>query len=67
VLLCDEVTSSIDPLSDEHCHATLLSLDATLLMICHRLTHIHSFDTVIVSHTTITRRERQDTFITFQQ
>ena len=31
-------------------HEVLLGLDATVLMICHRLQHIRKFDLVVVLH-----------------
>lgn len=48
VLLCDEVTSAIDLATDATIHSALLGLRSTLLVICHRLNHIHDFDHVIV-------------------
>lgn len=49
MLLCDEVTSSIDLATDRLVQRILLSLDATVIMICHRLHHILDFDRVLVS------------------
>merc|ERR1712118_204831 len=48
VLLCDEATASVDLLTDEKVHEVVLELDATVLMICHRLQHITRFGQVIV-------------------
>lgn len=48
IFLCDEPTANIDLASDERIHRILLALDATVVMICHRLQHISSFDSVVV-------------------
>jgi ABC-type multidrug transport system fused ATPase/permease subunit len=48
IFLCDEPTANIDLASDERIHRVLLGLDATVVMICHRLQHISSFDSVVV-------------------
>jgi len=48
VLLCDEATASVDLLTDEKVHEVVLALDATVVMICHRLQHITRFDQVVV-------------------
>jgi len=48
ILLCDEATASVDLAADNKIHNLLLSLDATVLMICHRLQHIHRFQQVVV-------------------
>jgi len=48
LMLCDEATANVDLLTDEKVHAVLLGLDATVLMICHRLQHINKFDLVVV-------------------
>merc|ERR1711865_328144 len=48
VLLCDEATASVDLLTDEKVHDVVLALDATVLMICHRLQHITRFGQVVV-------------------
>eukprot|EP01043_Picozoa_sp_COSAG02_P080301 COSAG02_NODE_19015_length_905_cov_1.207196_3_plen_136_part_01 len=48
VLICDEVTSSVDGQSDEHVLSTLLWLPATVLYIRHRLQHVTHFDLVLV-------------------
>merc|ERR1719506_1074406 len=48
ILLCDEATASVDLLTDEKVHDVVLALEATVLMICHRLQHITRFDQVVV-------------------
>ena len=49
LLLCDEATANVDERTDATIHDVLLdSLDATVLVICHRMRHIHRFDTVCV-------------------
>lgn len=48
VLLCDEPTANIDLNSDRKIHDVILSLDATVIMICHRLQHVPRFDKVVV-------------------
>lgn len=48
VLLCDEVSSSMDQGTDALIHDLLLGLSATVVSICHRLDHIHRFDWVVV-------------------
>jgi len=48
LFLCDEPTANVDLKTDEKIIRVLLDLDATVLMICHRLQHIHMFDKVIV-------------------
>jgi ABC-type multidrug transport system fused ATPase/permease subunit len=48
IFLCDEATANIDLETDEQVHKVLLELDATVIMICHRLQHIHQFDRVVV-------------------
>jgi len=48
VMLCDEATASVDLVTDEKVHTVVLSLEATVLMICHRLQHITRFDKVVV-------------------
>lgn len=48
VFLCDEATANIDLETDERVHDVMLGLDATVIMICHRLQHIHRFDRVVV-------------------
>jgi len=48
ILLCDEPTASVDLENDRKVHNVLLSLDATVLMICHRLQYIDRFDLVYV-------------------
>jgi len=48
VLLCDEATASVDLLTDDKVHDVVLELDATVLMICHRLQHITRFRQVVV-------------------
>jgi ABC-type multidrug transport system fused ATPase/permease subunit len=48
VLICDEVTSSVDGQSDERVLSTLLGLPITILYICHRLQHVTHFDLVLV-------------------
>lgn len=46
--LCDEVTASVDMETDAVVHDVLLSLDATVMSICHRLEFVPRFDMVIV-------------------
>lgn len=48
ILLCDEATANIDVLTDEKVHDVVLSLEATVMMICHRLQHIKRFQQVVV-------------------
>ncbi|GAB5030200.1 multidrug resistance-associated protein 1 [Nannochloropsis oceanica] len=48
LMLCDEVTSSIDIKTDATIHEVVLSLRGTVLFICHRLHHIQEFDRIIV-------------------
>jgi len=48
LLLCDEATANIDLETDKQVHDVLLGLDATVVMICHRLQHIHRFDSVVI-------------------
>jgi len=48
VLLCDEATAHVDLDTDEKIHDAILDLNLTVLMICHRLQHIHRFDRVAV-------------------
>ncbi|CAK8998694.1 Metal resistance protein YCF1 (ABC-type Cd(2+) transporter) (ABC-type glutathione-S-conjugate transporter) (Yeast cadmium factor 1) [Durusdinium trenchii] len=48
LLLCDEATANIDLRTDEKVHDVLLGLDATVVMIMHRLQHVTRFDRVIV-------------------
>jgi ATP-binding cassette subfamily C (CFTR/MRP) protein 4 len=48
LFLCDEATANIDLETDERVHDVMLALDATVIMICHRLQHIHRFDRVVV-------------------
>ena len=48
VFLCDEATANVDLATDDRLHDVLLGLDATVVMICHRLNHIRRFDTVVV-------------------
>ncbi|GBG26436.1 ABC transporter, putative [Hondaea fermentalgiana] len=48
ILLCDEPTANIDLASDVKIHDVLLGLDATVVMICHRLQHVPRFDRVVV-------------------
>ena len=49
VLLCDEATAHVDLETDERVHDVILSLKGTtVVMICHRLQHIHRFDRVVV-------------------
>jgi ABC-type multidrug transport system fused ATPase/permease subunit len=47
LLLCDEATANIDLVTDERVHAVLMGLDATVLMICHRMHAIEDFDHVV--------------------
>ena len=46
LLLADEPTASVDLGADERVHSVLLSLPCTLVMVCHRLQHVHRFDLV---------------------
>ena len=48
VFLCDEPTANVDLASDERIHSCLLSLDATVMMVCHRLKYIRRFHLVAV-------------------
>ncbi|GAB5358528.1 hypothetical protein AAMO2058_000466100 [Amorphochlora amoebiformis] len=48
VLLCDEATAHVDLHTDDKIHDTLLKMGLTVIMICHRLQHIHRFDYVAV-------------------
>ncbi|CAE7932971.1 ABCC2 [Symbiodinium necroappetens] len=48
MLLCDEATANIDVLTDEKVHQVVLEMDATVMMICHRLQHIARFQQVVV-------------------
>lgn len=48
LMLCDEVTSSIDIKTDATIHEVVLSLRGTVLFVCHRLHHIQEFDRIIV-------------------
>jgi ABC-type multidrug transport system fused ATPase/permease subunit len=48
LMLCDEVTSSIDIKTDATIHEVVLSLGCTVVFICHRLHHIQEFDRIIV-------------------
>ncbi|CAJ1399943.1 unnamed protein product [Effrenium voratum] len=48
ILLCDEATANIDVITDEKVHDVVLGLDATVMMICHRLQHISRFQQVVV-------------------
>ena len=49
LLLCDEATANVDERTDATVHDVLLDmLDATVLVICHRMQHVHRFDTVII-------------------
>jgi len=48
LMLCDEVTSSIDIKTDATIHEVVLSLGCTVLFICHRLHHIQEFHRIIV-------------------
>jgi ABC-type multidrug transport system fused ATPase/permease subunit len=47
-MLCDEITSSIDLKTDAAIHDVLLSLDCTVLAICHRLHRIRDFDRILI-------------------
>eukprot|EP00475_Leptophrys_vorax_P002127 TRINITY_DN11210_c0_g1_i1.p1 TRINITY_DN11210_c0_g1~~TRINITY_DN11210_c0_g1_i1.p1 ORF type:complete len:745 (-),score=192.98 TRINITY_DN11210_c0_g1_i1:94-2328(-) len=58
VLLCDEVTASVDMATDEVVHSLLLGqavADQTIIFICHRLHHIQKFDRVIVMENGVVR------------
>eukprot|EP00930_Biecheleria_cincta_P035016 TRINITY_DN24126_c0_g1_i1.p1 TRINITY_DN24126_c0_g1~~TRINITY_DN24126_c0_g1_i1.p1 ORF type:complete len:1366 (+),score=195.29 TRINITY_DN24126_c0_g1_i1:71-4168(+) len=48
ILLCDEATANVDLAADECIHKIVLSLNSTVLMICHRLQHISRFEQVVV-------------------
>ena len=48
VLLCDEISASVDVRTDEVVHDIILDLDCTVLAICHRLHHISRFTHVAV-------------------
>jgi len=48
LLLCDEATANVDLETDEKVHDVIFSLKTTVVMICHRLQHIHRFDKVAV-------------------
>ncbi|EKX39672.1 hypothetical protein GUITHDRAFT_76208 [Guillardia theta CCMP2712] len=48
ILLCDEPTSNVDYANDERVHRVILELPCTVIMICHRLQYIASFDQVVV-------------------
>lgn len=50
LLLADEPTACVDLTADARVHDVLLGLDATVLMICHRLQHVARFDEVLVMH-----------------
>jgi len=48
LLIADECSSNVDEVSDSRVHDVLLSLDATVLAICHRLRHVGRFDACVV-------------------
>ena len=48
VLLCDEISASVDIKTDEFVHDIILGLEATVFAICHRLHHISRFTHVVV-------------------
>lgn len=48
ILLCDEATASVDLAADQRVHDVLLGLPTTVVMICHRLQHIHRFELVAI-------------------
>ena len=48
VLFCDEITSNLDVEKERLVHDLLLSLDATVLFICHKLAFLRQCDAVIV-------------------
>ena len=48
VLLCDEISASVDVRTDDVVHDIILDLDCTVLAICHRLHHISRFTHVAV-------------------
>ena len=49
LLLCDEATANVDEATDAKVHEVLLrGLDATVLVVCHRLAHVAAFDLAVV-------------------
>ncbi|KAH8052963.1 ATPase [Aureococcus anophagefferens] len=49
LLLCDEATANVDEATDAKVHDVLLrGLDATVLVVCHRLAHVAAFDLAVV-------------------
>ena len=48
IVLCDEPTSALDAASDECVHKALVGLNATVIVVCHRLAHLELFDAVAV-------------------
>ena len=43
-----EPTSNVDLEHDAMVHRALFSLDATVMVICHRLQHIGGFDRIVI-------------------
>ncbi len=54
ILLCDEVTSGLDPRSDKEITKLLCSLatehDRLVVSVTHSLTHMHLFNSIVVMH-----------------
>jgi len=48
LVVCDEATASVDAAADAAVQATLAGLDATVLVVAHRLATVVAFDAVVV-------------------
>ncbi|ORY38590.1 P-loop containing nucleoside triphosphate hydrolase protein [Rhizoclosmatium globosum] len=48
ILLCDEVTSNVDLATDDLVLKALLGLDATVVMVMHRLESLRRFDKILM-------------------
>jgi ABC-type bacteriocin/lantibiotic exporter with double-glycine peptidase domain len=48
IILLDEPTSALDNISEKNIMNSLFSLDATLIVVAHRLASISQFDQVVL-------------------